>query len=450
MSTTSNEETTSSSKAKKPNTIFIFISAHGFEGNIYDEKDPNKTDETMLLETNKRITNKLNSNPRQLTPIRDIRKVSPELYENTLCKLFVGEVVGKSGICAEYNASWNTSATSETERNIEDIYNFFNNDETGIKNIRKSNHYKYELLGNHYKWLYRVRNMSVIQGSLVSETMVETSRQNKLLAETGELMRSFTPKPNQRDKLFYLGPNQEDVDDKTDLGEQPGIYVINTEHEYLPEWFQFSDKPFPLDREADGTIVNPRPSRDSWTQFGNTSANPYNLNDARNHTWLSIILDERKENNEINEGDYERAGSILRSMIIRPGSPFPSVRLSNLWVLFDILGFDEVYLIDSSCRELFKMSQSSVLKTGTRRGPFDKKEPVNLGSQPDIDPIAWTPDHYDVGLQIVTRNKEKSISAKHTKLGGKTKKNKKKKRKSHYKKRKSFYKRTKNNKYKLK
>ena len=59
MSTTSNEETTSSSKAKKPNTIFIFISAHGFEGNIYDEKDPNKTDETMLLETNKRITNKL-------------------------------------------------------------------------------------------------------------------------------------------------------------------------------------------------------------------------------------------------------------------------------------------------------------------------------------------------------------------------------------------------------
>jgi len=281
--------------------------------------------------------------------------------------------------------------------------------------------------------------MSVKPGTLESENMVEINRQNKLLAETGELMRSFTPKPTQRDKLFYLGPNQEEVDDKTDLGEQPGIYVINAEHEHLAEFINFSNKPFPLDREADGTIINPRPSRTSWAQFTRTNANPYNLNQAKNHFWLTIILDERKDNNEISEEDYERAGSILRNMVIRPRSPFPSVYLSDLWVLFDILGFDEVYLIDSSCRELFKMSQSSVLQTG----PFDKKEAVNLGSQPDIDPIAWTPDHYDVGLQIVTRNKEKSISEKHKKLGGKTKKNKKKKRKSHYKKRKSHYKKTK-------
>ena len=89
------------------------------------------------------------------------------------------------------------------------------------------------------------------------------------------------------------------------------------------------------------------------------------------------------------------------------------------------------------------MTQSSVLKTGTRRGPFDKKETVNLGSQPDIDPIAWTPDHYDVGLQIVTRDMGKKILEKQTKLGGKTKKNKNKKRKTHYKKRKLYYKKTK-------
>jgi hypothetical protein len=35
--------------------------------------------------------------------------------------------------------------------------------------------------------------MSVRPETVLDETMAETGRQNKLLAETGELMRSFTP-----------------------------------------------------------------------------------------------------------------------------------------------------------------------------------------------------------------------------------------------------------------
>lgn len=431
----------------RPNTIFMFISAHGFEGNIYDEKDPDKIDQTMLFRTQERIKRKLNSNPEERPIQGDIRSFSPQLYKNTLCKLFIGEVVGKSGICAEYNPAWNTSATSETEKNIEDLYKYFNNEETGVKKIRGiSNHYKYELLGNHFKWLYRIRNMSsvpLLSSSTLSESMEETIRQNKILAETGELMRSFTPKPNERDKLFYLGPNQEDIDDKTDLGEQPGIYVVNMQHNYLPDDIEISDNPFPFDKGVDGTVINPRPSRHGWAKLTRSSTNPYNLNDDRNQDWLKIILDERKANHEISEEDYGSAETILNKLVVRPGFSFPKIYLSELWVLFDILGFDEVYFIDSSCRELYKMTQSSVLKTGTRRGPFDKKETVNLGSQPDIDPISWTPDHYDVGLQIVTRDMEKKILTKQTKLGGKTKKNRNKKRKTHYKKRKLYYKKTK-------
>jgi hypothetical protein len=419
----------------------MFVSGHGFEGNIYDERDPNKTDETMLRRTRERIKRKLNSNPGQLTPIEDIRSVSPQLYENTLCKLFIGETIGIAGICAESNPSYNTKATSETERNIEDLYNFFNDDEKGIKNLPKSNHYKYELLGNHFKWLYRIRNMS--STSTMDESSLEISRQNGILAETGELMRSFTPKPNERDKLFYLGPNQEDIIDTTDLGEQPGVYVINAEHEYLPDWVQYSDNPFPFDREVDGAIKNPRPSRHGWAQLTTRSPNPYNLNDSRNHTWLNIILRERKQNNEISEEDYISAESILRKLIVQRGVPFPSMYLSEIWVLFDILGFDEVYFIDSSCRELFNMKQSSALRSGKTIGPFNKKEPVNLGSQPGIDPIAWTPDPNDVGLQMVTRLKKEKITEQQKTLGGKTKKHKYKKRKTHYKKRKTHYKKTK-------
>ena len=442
MSAISNKKSTSSSisKEKKPNTIFMFVSGHGFEGNIYDERDPNKTDETMLRRAGERIKRKLNSNPRQLAQIEDIRSVSPQLYENTLCKLFVGATVGIAGICAESNPSYNTTATSETERNIEDLYKFFNDDESGIKNTHKSNHYKYELLGSQFKFLYRIRNMSV--KSTMDESSLEISRQGKILEATGELMRSFTPKPNERDKLFYLGPNQEDIIDTTDLGEQPGLYVINAEHEYLPDWVQYSDNPFPFDREVDGAIKNPRPSRHGWAQLTTRSPNPYNLNDARNHTWLNIILRERKQNNEISEEDYITAESILRKLIVQRGVPFPSMYLSEIWVLFDILGFDEVYFIDSSCRELFKIKQSSTLRSGKTIGPFDKKESVNLGSQPGIDPIAWTPDPNDVGLQMVTREEGQKIKAAHRKIGGKTKKHKYKKRKSQYKKRKSQYKKT--------
>jgi hypothetical protein len=423
------------SAARRPNSILIYISAHGFDGYIYDAKDPLKNDQSMARKLEPRIRRKLALDP---TISR----------ENPLCKLFIGEIVGKSGICSVFTPKGNTGKTSQTEHNIEDIYRFYNDDEKGIKNLRKSNHFKYQLLGNHFKYLYRTRNL---QTRIKPDPEVaKMAEQNKILESTGDLMRSFTPLPFQRDKMFQLGPNQDEIVDETHLTEHYGVHLINVEHEYLSPVFDITTEPFPNDtREEmiDGKIVKTVDRVSRQVHFMPDRTSPFNMNEDRNQNLLTIILEQRLNNNNISSEDYEAAITILDSLVIRFGQSYPKIYLSKLWVLFDILGFDEVYIIDSSCRELYLMEQTTTLSTGKKIGAFDLRTEVNTGSRPDIDPLQWTEDPSDVGPQIVTRAKEEENAISIAHLGGKKTKRKtqyrKRKRKTQYKKRKTQYKKRK-------
>ena len=416
------------SAARRPNSILIYISAHGFDGYIYDAKDPLKTDQSMARKLEPRIRRKLALDP---TISR----------ENPLCKLFIGEIVGKSGVCSVFTPKGNTGKTSQTEHNIEDIYRFYNDAENGIKNLRASNHFKYQSLGNHFKYLYRTRNIqrSSVKPDPEVEKMIE---QNKILESTGDLMRSFTPMPFQRDKMFQLGPNQDEIVDETHLTEHYGVHLINVEHEYLSPVFDITTEPFPHDSHEemiDGKIVKTVDRVSRQVHFMPDRTSPFNMNEDRNQHLLTIILEQRLSNNNISSEDYEAAITILDSLVIRFGQPYPKTYLSKLWVLFDILGFDEVYIIDSSCRELYLMEQTTTLSTGKKIGAFDSITEVNTGSRPDIDSLQWTEDPSDVGPQIVTRGKEIKNATSLANLGGKKTKRKtqhiKRKRKTQYKKR---------------
>jgi len=400
-------------KIDKPNSLFLYISAHGSDGIIFSSKDPARKDQSMLKNMSSFIATKLHVDDSSL------KDIPPEAITNSVCQLFLGEAVSVSGVCALYSPWYdNNPLPSETELNIVGTYNIFNTPSHGVNNLNLSNHGKFIELLDRFKQLYIRRNLSKVD-RLTTEEMKTTHAQNTTLSKTDGLFRSFTPSPFERDKQFYFSPAQEEITDGTSNTEHYGIHFVSVTHKYLPEKFGSID-PFPLDVRG----VQPKPSR-SLTNF---EADPYNMNHLNNQTIFRHILNERISAREITHEEFTEASAILDSLIIVIGKKYPSTDLSKLWILFTILGFDEVYILDTSCRELIQMEQSESFRSGMPRGEFNKQTTVNAGTHADS--ISWTADINDPGENLVTRGKAKQNlenlkNAKLRKGGRKTRKTRK-------------------------
>jgi len=364
----------------RPNNIIIYVSGHGYDGIIYDPADPRVTTQSMFPYTSDRI----------------LRKQQLEGEDASLCKLYIAEAVGISGTCSIFGQI-NNDATdrSEQETTIITAYNEFNKPGE-INDLNASNHYKYRKLLQKLKKLYYELNMQEAHLSRLPPEIAYTLDENKALYLTAGLYNSFIPNPDQRDKLFQLGPNQDEIDSKEEAGEHYGLHILNIHHQYLPSNYKINDNPFP------SGFFNGR----NWQQAHSNS--PYIMNNYDNQYIFRNILEERKRLGKIREDDYTDASAFLYKLLLIPRSPYPRIKLSQLWVLFDILGFDEVYIIDTSCRELVKTTQSQ-LKSGKKHGSF-YDESINIGLQPGIDPLEWTPD-VPIEDETTTRGRQQQYHA---------------------------------------
>jgi hypothetical protein len=388
----------------EPNEITLYMAAHGSDGIVGGE--------------NPSMLNTLNEKYGELLPEGYLGNLDSNLY--------VGEMAGISGICLLTLRSPDTESTSYTETRIENI------SQRAHQSILKG-HANYLRLLELAKKIY-ISDLTLMKNPSAENAIAKT--QSDLMIKSRKAGISYKPTLSQRDKKFQF---LEEYRDGDELGEHYGIHVLNVRHDVVSlnerdNLVSLNERhhgnslniqhPFPNDRQADvREVINPRPSRPTFSYLGLTMPTdddtPYNI--CIKQDWI-LALVKSKYPEECNEKTIclvilEKFKSSLTN-----GRQF--VQLSEIWLLFHLLGFKNIYIIDYSCRELQTLVQGSTLKSGTKHGNRDTL--VETTVHHTEDPFGWTEDpsqFHPPETRLASEALEKLLH----KIGGGTRKTKRRK-----------------------
>lgn len=454
------------------NFIIVMLSCHGSDGIIPDSRS--RYDPRMIVNMEKYIQekiahiytksrsgiklvddNKLEIMTDVLLDNEKLKNASDVVMQNKIqeqmCKLFISQIVSESGVCPYLsNQKMLNFKLSDIEIMLINSYKLYSQ----IKDDSRSIFGKFKAVLDELKRLY----IKIIPSGTIHP---EDRKQNEILMETDGLFRVFCPDVFKRDKIFQFFGNPDEIHNSTHFSQHYGIHVVDFNHNELsdlnysviPEEYQQEsfrnygeENPYTypvkqLDVYQSIDIDNLTPNQAFNTpltpfQRGvvlcrnipetfpvrNEFCEPYNLKYQKNQDIFKQILWTRRQKDIIPENHFQFGIRILNKLTINI-----HVCLSEIWMLFDVLGFENIYFIDTSCRELEKEISTHTTRTGLGYG----KTTVMVPSFGFEDPYAWEICGQDPGLRS-TRSEKFKIASRNQSLastirkGGKTRKNKNK------------------------
>lgn len=453
------------SRERRKNFIMIMLSSHGSDGLI------SSSDPRMIIRMEEyiktKIAHKIKENQDILydsdNPITEVyladkffkdytdnKGMENKIQEQMECKLIMSEAVAESGVCSYFRGGFRNF--SDTEVMLINSYELYNRIKPDTRNMFQ----KFKVVLDQLKEYYKI----VISKELEKNTkeMQKTQSQNQILSKTDGLFRVFCPTVFSREKSYsFFGSRSKELESS----EHYGIHVLDFNHELLsdlnlsdilgnireiePINFTFPVKHLPLNNSSDrethfspGFIRNPlERNKETLTTSIMVSApitpfqkgiyfareisqkpnakeieevshhEPYNIKFNKNQEIFKKILVRRTSRDLISSEHFELGLSLLDKL-----THDAIILSSEIWMLFDILGFEVVYGIDLSCRELEREVPRHMTKSGKTYNPRDTDRVQAFGFE---DPLTWPLCSDDPGL-LSTRSQKEDVDSRGSRL----------------------------------